>query len=243
MDDGAGTLVRDYSGNSKNGTATAVTYSDDRPTQKRKFVGDNLIYNGNFEYAPPANVDMTSAAVNWIDGTVGGSSTNKLFGWLNYSGTAGKILFDNTDSHSGLYSLKVSNTVVGSAIQAGNVTNNAGIINGLGAANVPLIPSTPYTLTFWMKTQLNSGSSATGAGIYVRETSGTGSQIVQSGSIGAITTTTGWTKYTYNFTANAATRYVILKISVEGNNGAATLLMDAWFDDIVLLPTTNIMRS
>ena len=30
-----------------------------------------------------------------------------------------------------------------------------------------------------------------------------------------------------------------VKMFVKGNTGAATLIMDAWFDDIYLAPTTN----
>lgn len=52
-------------------------------------------------------------------------------------------------------------------------------------------------------------------------------------------TTTDWTFYTTTFTTGATTSYIVFDHRVYGHQGAATLIMDAWFDDIYLAKTTN----
>ena len=54
-----------------------------------------------------------------------------------------------------------------------------------------------------------------------------------------VKTTTDWTLYTVTFTTAANTVYLAFDHRVYGHQGAATLIMDAWFDDIYLAPTTN----
>ena len=55
-----------------------------------------------------------------------------------------------------------------------------------------------------------------------------------------VKTTTGWTKYTTVFTTNSATREVNIEPRIYGHTGTGTLIMDAWFDDIVLKKTSDL---
>lgn len=236
LTEGAGTTAYDTSGNANNGTITSGTYTADVPSRTRNLVGGNLVYNGNFEFAPPINVAQTSP--NQIDGTSGGSGTNFNFGYLYkqiFSGS-GTVMFDRSQAHSGSYSLKISTTATGSEIQSSTQTSvsNPYILK--------VLPSTAYTVTFWLKTQVNSGSAATGASFGVQERSGTGG----AGSVHSATginTTTPWTQYTLSFTTASTTQYASLFQTLQGNDGTATLIMDAWYDDIQLYPTVNTTRS
>lgn len=238
LTEGAGTTAYDTSGNANNGTITAGTYTADVPSKTRSLVGDNLVYNGNFEYAPPTNTTLTINA-RYIDGTSGGSSTNTLFGWATFN-TSGSIqaLFDAANSHRGAYGLKISTLGSGAQLQVSNMTGTA----SMPALGIPVLNNTSYTYSFWMKTQLNSGSALTGAQMFLREYSGALVGGNNNTSVG-ILTTTGWTQYFVTFTTANSTRYVLPKLSIVGNDGAGTLIMDAWFDDIVLVPTTNTTRN
>lgn len=237
LTEGAGTVAYDTSGNGNNGTITAGTYTSDVPSGKRGLVGGNLVYNGDFEYAPPSGANVATTTNNrWLDGTSGGSTTNALFGWfLNVGAGSAAGLIDSSTPHSGNYSIKSSTTATSSASTVEN--NSATALNAL-----PISPSTSYTLTYWMKTVANSGAATTGAQVVLSERSGSFSGGASTSSTG-VTTTTGWTQYQLVWTTASTARYLIVKLNVTGNDGAATLVMDAWFDDITLTPTTNTTRS
>ncbi len=55
-------------------------------------------------------------------------------------------------------------------------------------------------------------------------------------------TTTDWTYFTYTFTTDSNINYIKTAFRIN-NDGAATLIMDAWFDDIQLYPTTPVTRN
>lgn len=58
-----------------------------------------------------------------------------------------------------------------------------------------------------------------------------------------VVTSTDWTKYELTFTTGATVRFITPSCLVTGNDGDGTLIMDAWFDNITLYPTTAITRS
>lgn len=238
LSEGAGAIAYDSSGNGNNGTITSATYVSDFPGRVRDLVGGNLAYNPGFEFAPPTNVAMVNA-LNWFDGTSGGSSTNSLFGWRlsgqnggHYSG-----MFDSANSHTGNYSLKISTTAINCAVSGGN-----GSFGSKSPYSINISPSTSYTLTFWMKTVANSGSANTGAYFEVREYSGSNLQVGSHTTTG-VTTTTGWTQYKIIWTTASTCSYLMLVYQLVGNDGTATLIMDAWFDDIFLQQTALLARG
>jgi hypothetical protein len=137
--------------------------------------------------------------------------------------------------------MKISTLSTGSTI---GLAINADSVASWRLNNIPVLPSTSYTASLWMKTQLNSGSATTGARYFIQEYNGTGAtSVTTTNVVTGVVTTTDWTYYTLTFTTNSATRYINPKISINGNDGAATLIMDAWFDDITLTPTTATTRT
>ncbi len=229
LQEGAGTTAYDSSGNGNNGTITNGTFTSDVPTKKRGVVGGNLVYNGDFEYAPRVNVPQTTGG-NWVDGSATGSGSNTLFGYraFNYLNSF-SAQFDSTVKRSGSYSLKISTTGVNSTIGLG--TSGSG-------TNPPYItcsPSTSYTVTFWMKTNVVSGDAASGA--FMRLSGGTTADSTK------IRTTTDWTQYTLSVTTSSTANKISIEVRIIGNDGAGTLIMDAWFDDIELRPTTPTTRT
>ena len=240
LNEGSQGTAYDSSGNGNNGTITSGTYTADVPSKARSLINGNLVYNGNFEFAPPTNVAQTTS--NWLDGTSGGSSNN-LFGWYGRkrAGTGVAAMFDSSNPHSGSYSMKVSTTATGSWFGVENNNDNGGQSYPYG---IPCQSNTTYILTYWMKTQANSGSANTGAQVKLVEQGLTNLSTYGSATSTGITTTTGWTQYTLTYTTSGHSQsWLCIYLSVIGNDGTGTLIMDAWFDDIVLVPAVVPSRS
>lgn len=204
--------------------------------------GQNLVVNGDFENAPSFTAATTTNAV-WIDGTAGGSATNSQFGWGTNRAGSFAAQFDNTVFNSGSESMKLSTTATASSIEARPLigTLSLTLLNG-GA--IPAYSSTQYTLTHYMKTNFTSGAATTAAKIQVREYNSAGSLLTTTSSpTTGIQTTTNFTLYTKTFTTNASTVYILVVPLVSGNDGTATLIMDAWFDDINLVATSRALTG
>jgi hypothetical protein len=227
------------------GTATLImdAWFDDITLTKtypvkstRSLVDNTVIYNGNFEYVPTGTTATTSGGA-WIDGTATGATNKGEFGWVifNYIGSwAAK--FDTTEKYSGTASMKISTTAVSSTI---GVANQEGIAASSQINNMPIAPSTSYTLSFKMKTLVNSGSATTGAylsviGYKVDGFSGA-SGFTGTTSSTTVNTTTDWTEYSITFTTASTAYYLRPELRIIGNNGTGTLIMDAWFDDLTLV--------
>jgi hypothetical protein len=191
---------------------------------------DNLLSNGNFEYAPPFTA-VTTTNARWIDGTSGGSSaTTGPYGW--YIGArlgSAAASFDSTAPLSGTNSLKLSTTATASRIEVYSFSSTA---IGKKLTAIPALPNTTYTITFSMKTNVVSGS-ATGISAGFYEYDGTGA-VVTGNMTGSVNTTTDKKVYTVTKTTSSTTRFIGAVIVLLGENGAGTLIMDAWFDDITL---------
>lgn len=244
LNEGGGTVAYDTSGNGNNGTITSGTWREDAPSKNRKAVNNNLVYNGDFEIVPPSATNVaTTSGDKLINGTSSGADPNQdnIFGWMfwNYTGSyAAK--FDTTIKHGGTASMKISTTATAST---------AGVRCGLsGYTNyrrriIPILPSTSYTYSVWIKTQANSGSATTGARFQFAQVQG---DLSASNTITVVTglnSTQDWTRYTGTFTSSSSARYAVPSMQIVGDDGTGTLIMDAWFDDIELYPTTAITRS
>ena len=92
-----------------------------------------------------------------------------------------------------------------------------------------------------MKTNYVSGDSNHGANIAWLVSSGAGASDATTNTT-LIKTTTGWTQYTGTFTTTATARFLTPRLTLYGHTGTATLIMDAWFANITLTPTTNTIR-
>lgn len=197
----------------------------------------NLVKNFNFEVAPTF-VAATTTANRFIDGTSGGSTSNGTYKWA-IAGTVGTVAaqFDSSVFNQGLSSLKISTTATGSKIDVAQFrTESAANVVSFGIAAKA---NTSYTYSIAIKTSLVSGSASTGMRMQFIESDANDANKVTNTVVTGVVTTTGWTVYTSSFTTAATTTYIFPYLTIAGNDGAATLIMDAWFDDLYLAPTTN----
>lgn len=246
FNEGGGSTPIDSSNNKNVANTTSGNYSIDVPFQKRSEVHPNLIPNGNFELYPPGNVATTTSS-RIIDGTAGGSSAaapNALpLRWIIAGGTGTfSALYDRTIFKTGSASLKLSISAVTSYIEVFQST----IFGGSGGYNqksIPVLPSTSYTYSFWMKTNYVSGTATNGAAINFIESKNDGSDASHQTLVGYVKTTTDWTFYTGTITTTSSTSFILVNPLIYGHQGAATLIMDAWFDEITLKPTTVVTRT
>lgn len=141
--------------------------------------------------------------------------------------------FDSSTSHSGSNSMKLSTKATGSSIVIGTViaATAKGILNAIPVSKTGV----PYNLSFWMSTNYVSGDSNDGAFVVFKTRNAAGGTVTSANST-KVKTTTGWTKYTATITPGASSVVFDVQLSITGSSGTATLIMDAWFDDIFLLP-------
>jgi concanavalin A-like lectin/glucanase superfamily protein/carbohydrate binding protein with CBM4/9 domain len=203
-------------------------------TRTRKLVGE-MVENGDFEYSPPFTA-VQQAVLRWVDGTAAGSAANRQYGWyvFDMTLTGASVRFDPTVYRSGTVSLKLS--ITDSFARAIQIFNQSSPFRA-----IPVLPNTSYTLTYWLKTVRTSGSSS-GAFATISERDSSGGLVAQTDGT-FISTTVDWTKYSVTVTTAATTRYIMVKLSNLGSIGAANLVMDAWFDDISLMPTVPVTRQ
>lgn len=198
----------------------------------------NLVKNFNFEVAPTF-VAATTTAGRWVDGSAAGSTTNATYKWgTNSTNSVGSISarFDPSTFATGVGSIKVSTTATGSDAVISNMLQSSA--TQVASFGIPVLPSTSYTYVFWMSTNYVSGDSNNGATVLIKERNAAATTLVTN-TTSTVKVTSGWTRYTGTFTTGAATVFCEIQPSVLGNSGAATLIMNAWFDDIYLAPTTN----
>ena len=230
LNEGKGTIAYDTV-NNNNITLTTPTWSTDTVTGIRR--QDKLLQNGDFEFAPAFTAPTTGSS-RWIDGTAGGSTSISQYGWgMIKTGTA-SAQFDTTVKQSGTTSLKLSTASVSSYIEA-DVYNTLAIGEPKSYL-IPALQSTSYTLSFYMKTEYISGDSSQGATVGLPELNGVLAIIRDNTGTGAVLkTTTGWTYYSFSVTTQSTTRFLNVQPRIFGHTGAATLQMNAWFDDITLV--------
>ena len=200
----------------------------------RDMVGENMIKNSGFEIAPTF-VAATTSTPRWIDGTAAGSTTNSSYKWsVETSGTS-SCRFDDTVFKNGSSSMKLSTSAVASFVEVSSVRGTPSVTS-LRADGMQVAPSTSYTCTYWMKTNYVSGDSAAGATAAIQEFDAAGTAIATT--VGTyVKSTLGWTQYSFTFTTAATAAYVRARARIYGHTGTATLIMDAWFDDITFGPT------
>ncbi len=238
LNEGAGTIAYDSSGNGNDGTITGATWSAAVPSKAREVIGGNLVKNGDFSYVPRVNV-ATTTSLRWIDGTAGGSTTNDLFKWhyVNDAGTT-SAQFDSTEKYSGGFSIKIDAT---DASGRGRVIY--GSTNGTSASlsasmlkqyAIPVKPNTSYTLSYWAKSLNLAGNGR----ISVHQHTGGGTRLGITQPAGNLTGTNDWTLLSGQFTTQATAKYLVFSCEIA-TAGIQTL----WFSDISLTETTLPTRT
>jgi hypothetical protein len=233
LNEGAGTTAYDTSGNGNNGTITAGTYTLDTPSKKRPLVNGNMVYNGDFEFAPPTNVAFDSS-FNWLDGTNTGSASNSLFGWYANASANQSIMFKSGSGHSGSYALEMKNTAGYNTII---YSNSKGYTV---AGGIPIIPSTSYTLSFWYNITSATGTSADGVELAWYSNKADGTIVNTANLLQTTNTTAGWTFFSATITPPATARTIQI---VPRILGGASFAATAYFDDITLNLTTPQTRT
>lgn len=192
---------------------------------------NSFLYNGNFENAPSVLTAQTSTVGRFIDGTATGSTARLGLNWavatsgLTASAAAG---FDNTVSHSGTYSMKLSTLDTSGIVTVSNLQGAAAVSTLY--QTFPLPANTSVTLTAFVKT---ATVATNGAYIDLRQYS-TASTALNTTNTNKISGTNNWTIVTLTLTTNASCAFgaLFLRNNVAGN------ISDAWFDDILLTPAS-----
>lgn len=232
LNEGAGLIAYDSSGNGNDGTITGATWSAKTPSKATVQIGGNLVKNGDFSYVPVVNVP-TNVTNKWIDGTAGGSTNvalyKKLFGWRHGHAGTGESMFDGN-------SLKLSSKAVSTYIET---RYRAEAYNTLAGEGFELKPNTQYTVSFKQRTNYVSGDSNSGAFLRVNMANGAGGNTQEIAST-PIKITTDETTRTMSFTTGATIRRGHLEACIYGHTGAATLIMDSWFKDIKVTEVNEV---
>ena len=202
---------------------------------------NSLIFNGDFEYAPPF-VAATNTVSRWIDGTAAGSKDKNAYGW-GTTGCTGTVAaqYDNNIFHSGKNSLKLSTLATGSQVTVSTVASTSA--TGIRSQAILLKQGVSYTLSGWIKTKVNSGAATTGTRMMINLIKADGTFSASKFAATSITTTTDWTYYTVTFTPSGDQAWAYVVCDVRGQDGTGTLIMDAWFDDITFTTTTPTVRK
>lgn len=193
---------------------------------------NNLVRNGDFEFAPEFTAEQTANGT-WIDGTATGSSSAYQYGWAipaGASASAFKVSYDSTVSYSGSNSLKVEVTnATGFAI----ITNYSPSVPASKDKLIPCLPSTSYTLTAKVKT-LNVATYK----VFIRLRTISGAYATISTQISDyLNGTNDWTTLSVVYTTEANARFIAPMFGLEPGQASTV-----WFDDITLSPTTPITR-
>lgn len=204
---------------------------------------NNILINGDFEFAPVFTAPTTTSG-RFIDGSAAGSTTTNQYRW-SYNGTASSSAqFDSTVAHTGTTSLKASTLAAASFTELFYRRESGGIASYNAITDIKVLPSTSYTASYWLKTNVVSGDSSDGAFLVLIENTAAGAGAGAETSVGAKSkVTSDWTLKTVTFTTQATTASLQINPRIYGHTGAGTLIMDAWWDDIKIGPTTPITRG
>lgn len=202
--------------------------------ETRPPVYGNLVKNWDFE-AVPTFTAVQNTAGTWLNGTAGGSATNATYKWTIPSAAisaSASASFDTTVFYNGLASIKLDVTDTSGSVVVSTVINAA--IGGSTGA-IPIRPSTAYSFSARVKT---STVGTNGVYMDVRQFNSLGGTITTTSS-NKLSGTNDWTQVTGSFTSDAAAKDVCIIL----RNGVAGQVSTAWFDEIVLIPTTPVTRT
>ena len=224
--EGAGNIKYDSSGNGANGTGGTLVWSSDTPTKARRQVGGNMMINGDFETPLSISVNDVSRTSDGHAGNILGAEVNNA--WYTF-GTGGRAaMLDTSVKYSGTRSIKLSTTDAVGVIQA--------LKGDASFEKINVLPNTSYTITAQCKTN-NVAALSAYIGIACEMADGT-----YAGAFFAtnkLSGTNDWSLLTSTFTTTATTRrlYIYCYNIVAGN------ISDAWYDNISLVPTSQLTAS
>lgn len=235
LGEGAGTTAYDTSGNGNNGTITSGTYTSDVPSQRRQLVGGNLVINGDMTYYPPTYSTATTTTARYINGAIAGSTTDSLYryGLTTFVGS-GSAAFDPTTTINSKPSISLTVNASGRATIAYGYRTNGSV--SAPHSLIPVLPSTSYTFTYWLKTSDAATNSVCGGWRFYSGDLSAGTETLSSTKLSG---TNDWTMVTDTITTASTTRFLLLQARHDVAGNAATL----WWGDVSLTPTTPTVRS
>lgn len=204
---------------------------------KLQIMMGNLAINGDMELVPSPNTAPTTTTTRIIDGTAGGSipPTNNKFNWYQSGSNGFEAQYDTSIFYQGTASMRVSTKVA-------NSYNQLYIVNPFGGTTsnysygIPAMPNKAYAYSFRMKTNYVSGDSANGAYVNIACGKADGTYANWQITTTAVKVTQDWTLYSGVIYTTPNTVSIQIDPRVYGHTGVATLIMDAWFDNIALIP-------
>ena len=244
MNEGAGAIAYDQSGNGNHGTISGATWSSDVPSKARKLYGGNLVENGDFSYVPPGSTVTRGNGV-FVNNTAGGDSYFDKFGFVIDTGfsAGGGALIDKTVLYNGKPTFKYFIGGAGEYVDSGTIPRRLSTVAGFEQYAMKVQPNTSYSYSFAVKTEYISGDSAHGASFAIVEYSGAASVLGDAFRTTQTKVSSDFTVYTGIFTTRATTRYLVFNQRIYGHTGAGTLAMAVWIGDIQLTETTPPVRT
>ena len=198
------------------------------PTYPRNPIGG--LYVKGAKSIEGATGDIARTASGWIE--------NEKYGWYIYkTADAFSGEFDSAVTRTGRLTLEVSNTNVTGRTYASTINPVASpMLSELMKRGIFIKPSTPYTLTCFVKT-----NNAATDSVYARTTQYNSAGVGGTSSYSSkLTGTNDWTLLTINFTS--ANDAVFIAIFLE--NRVAGNVSDAWFDvNSLTLVETGVTRG
>lgn len=197
---------------------------------RRKAIGGSLVYNSNFEYAPPFTAITTGGNV-WVNGTAAGSASDDSYGFYKITGVgAFAASFDSVVKTPGSnYSMKIEAT---NATGRGRIMNTPfettttkDLVQKYGA---PCTPATDYQLTAMVKTN-NVPANSLKIAIQFFRADGTQISTVNSAFFPS---TQDFTPYSAVITSPALAAFFRLSFEIS----VAGTICQAWLDDFSMSP-------
>ncbi len=181
----------------------------------------NMIYNGDFEKG--TGTITTSWLVWWVWST---DSTR----WTSVINGVGKVGYDSTVSYKWSWSMRLETTGASSYIE----TQNEPVwYFNKSPLSISVKPSTQYKFSYRMKTQYVSWDSITGAMWWIWLSNDSNVSKWEYSCAG-VKTTQDWTFCNVTFTTTADATLAHIQLRIYWHNGAWTLVMKAWFDEMKL---------
>lgn len=213
------------------------------PVPARRSLNGNLIYNGDFSRQPAVNSNPTTSDDRWIDGTTTESyiafGMDCWYGWAtNNAAFASGAQFDASKGYNAMH---ISSINAGANMEVAPYRSDTAVDRI--RYGIPVNPSTSYTLTYSLETTYTSGDSSDGAYMYLRQYNNQGTTVTTTNASTKVKTATSKTTYTLTITTGATTQYIAPVMTLVGNSGTGTLIMDAWFSSLQLNLTTPITRT
>jgi len=184
---------------------------------------------------------LKESVSGYYQGTIYGATwlSQQTFDYHFYNNNGlNAVCYDTTERYNGNASIKLDLLKTGSFIECRYKSKNYFSTKGIRVK-----PNTKYKISFAMKTKLISGTCNNGAKVSFLCSKEDGSMAgVETGST-EVKTTTDWTRYEFTLVTNKVCAWGHPELHIYGHTGAGTLVMSAWFADVVVEEVESLFSS